>query len=1450
MSSMTKSAMKLIGKQKMVWLVCLIAAIVLAVALFTLNASAAATVWEAQDQPALVLTGDGLVKNAFTDDADAQADVIKSLSAETAYSMAELKVMQQEQRIYSTLNNGAYRKQIITEGLDIAALLKPAGFDLAANGSVKITFHSGASFSRAFDAFGSQVRYRYPSQVAGSEAGAVQVAPLLAIKSAISGDNSDTVPAASAMVEESLTISMGQLNFNDINQSGFIKGIDKITVGNALDANKITILGKEYSRAELLLMPRVTATYEYITKRGEFTDTVRGISLAELTKGLSDSDTVIVSFADGYTPTNIKVADIRQDANRYMLATEIKTENGWEAIFNAKNGFGGPYALYNGLAGEMAASGPLSMIAGIAVKVLDLGDSPYKHITYQGTAQGGVYAVDAITGATLTVEGPGLTGTTPILVSDLEKAESTNMYRGLYTDKRNGTDTTLLYEGVNVLSIVDGLINSKIVKISDDVQIVFKNRWRQNVAVLTYADLKAAKTPVIIAYGTGTADGSKIAPFVYDDSVGIDSALGNNDGCLKLIFDKADFPDVDLLPEKFGSVAYFYVEPVGDAPGYKHSEATNDAFNNVINTQYLLTMTGSALGREVNYTVEQLEDMVAYDADGKPTADGLGYRADYSLSNTTYWYVNTYEGIKLWELLLANGLDAKAADDNNTMVWFSSWDNYRVNYRFSTKQLANPDLFYFYEKSPVDIGTDRPTKEELALAETQPDNQVGEWTTDANGYPIKKGYPVLLAYGLNGYPYVMRSDMDGFFGGLGNDGGPLRVIYGKADDLNKDNPNSIENYAYFFNNGSNQMQRAQEVFVGDEVRYSTHYQNPGQAYQSLANVANALTVEVVQQNGTKETKAFTLADLQKMLYEVDKRDMDNENRREKGYYFYKVSKVGPIQDIFEGVNLKYLLTEEIGMQGGLGSVTFYAGEASITMSLSDLFAEGYNSMNGTAGLGSMVAFAKNGYPLVSGSGSDGYVDTDDVTGITIKNSGGPLMFVRPQTEAEYKANTVGGDIILEGITKIVVNLEADKYSHTGDYEAYDSNTVAFTGAVNNNSVSLKISAIEKLQKYMITDEYTINGVTARYRGIDLQKLLADNSVGASALMSEIIVANAAGKSTTLTVSELLSGSNGKRIILAYGIGSPAAGATPADGKPLVPTAASAGYDAAYKNANGPLYLIIDGDNGAKCIENVTAIEVTASNISGWTHSSGFYLEYRDMPILRVTGSDIAEPKTFTVGDIEAMLNDTVFDTYKLGNEVWIQGVDVWKLIINAVGLAEGVTSPNITAYAADAYATPFKGSDMQNGVNGKPILVAYGIGTSQANGLPLVDGNDGTDVRPGYDPNVGNAFGPIRLMVNDNSGWCVKWLRCIVVGTGSFEDPADFPPEKAVVEPPVVEPPVITPPVQPSGKTYVVLLDDCLSDIAKRELGNAKRWQEIYDLNKDIIKNPHLIYPGQKLRMP
>ena len=59
-----------------------------------------------------------------------------------------------------------------------------------------------------------------------------------------------------------------------------------------------------------------------------------------------------------------------------------------------------------------------------------------------------------------------------------------------------------------------------------------------------------------------------------------------------------------------------------------------------------------------------------------------------------------------------------------------------------------------------------------------------------------------------------------------------------------------------------------------------------------------------------------------------------------------------------------------------------------------------------------------------------------------------------------------------------------------------------------------------------------------------------------------------------------------------------------------------------------------------------------------------------------------------------------------------------------------------------------------------------------------------------------------------------------------------------------------TAPAPAGDRTYTVVKGDTLSKIAKQFYGSAGQWKRIYEANKDSIKNPDLIYPGQTFRIP
>lgn len=56
----------------------------------------------------------------------------------------------------------------------------------------------------------------------------------------------------------------------------------------------------------------------------------------------------------------------------------------------------------------------------------------------------------------------------------------------------------------------------------------------------------------------------------------------------------------------------------------------------------------------------------------------------------------------------------------------------------------------------------------------------------------------------------------------------------------------------------------------------------------------------------------------------------------------------------------------------------------------------------------------------------------------------------------------------------------------------------------------------------------------------------------------------------------------------------------------------------------------------------------------------------------------------------------------------------------------------------------------------------------------------------------------------------------------------------------------------PAGnpKTYTVQAGDNLSKIARHLYGDGTKWKAIYEANRDKIKNPDLIHPGDVLTLP
>ena len=58
------------------------------------------------------------------------------------------------------------------------------------------------------------------------------------------------------------------------------------------------------------------------------------------------------------------------------------------------------------------------------------------------------------------------------------------------------------------------------------------------------------------------------------------------------------------------------------------------------------------------------------------------------------------------------------------------------------------------------------------------------------------------------------------------------------------------------------------------------------------------------------------------------------------------------------------------------------------------------------------------------------------------------------------------------------------------------------------------------------------------------------------------------------------------------------------------------------------------------------------------------------------------------------------------------------------------------------------------------------------------------------------------------------------------------------------------PPAESEVEYYEIQSGDNLSAIAKKFYGKGSEYPRIFEANREVIKDPDLIYPGQKIRIP
>jgi len=1359
--------------------------------------------------PVLTVTGTGLL--------DEGAYNTTNVSAEKSYTLPELKEMSDgNEYIYSAkkqqspytesfhaavgvdlsllvagLRERSERISIIADDGYVSTFMKGSdyynveGFNVNGVGSLKKQALEDIAPTVGFD----QTRYWYEDF--NAELG--EEVPSIIAWNYEEGANG-AIPVAGT-TDKNLRLYVGQLGGEgydgpkDMNgpllNGGSKAAVNRVLVGSEIDEIVLTVGNQAYTRADLLMLPFAVRTYSYETQGGAAEDTARGIPLSVLLEGQDDDAVVTFHAADNYdvTATGMTVGELI--AGNYMLAYEV---NG-AGVYAANKKDPSQYGFLT-LYGDDAKPG--KMIDSVKAEkedAIDFSTSPYKHVTNGGiSGQNAPYNIDGITGATLTIEGPGVKTSVPLSVRDME-SRSAGYDRGVYTDVRNSSETARTYEGMDLYYLLHNMSSgsSGIILTDNAYQVTIKNRNRQAISTFTLADIEKAhndKRPILIAYGTAYEDGTSPAPFVFDGGVNLaPDDLGNEDGCLKLVYDTSEYDGHNPSYTKFTNMAYVYVEEA-EQPGFKHT-VEGSPYNIVDNTQAIISVTGDTLGREVNYTIKDIEDMVKYDDDGNVADNGFGFRDSYSLTNTTYWYVNEYEGVKLWSLLLNSGLDPALSDDGNTIVNYLTTDNYGGTDKFSLKQIADDDSFGFYEKNALDDNTGSYVPNENIRVNDDPET----------GDKLGVGYPVLLAYGVNGYPYVINSKLDGYLSGLSNDGGPVRVISGKTN--------------YKHNNGSSQAQKLSGIVVGtNNYHYASHKYHSDAVYTALAD--NELAVSISTEGSeTSSTKTYTIGQIEDIVYDGSLTATQLNRAKVKAKY-----SSGKYSDLYEGVSLPYFLQEVVELSGSEGTITFTNAEGStLSLQLADVLAmdNGYNADTGVSGLVPIIAYGKNGAPLVNKNAPapNGYISSETLGegtefehSVDIKNQGGPLQVMIPATPD-------GGAVqVLSDVVSIDIDLESDKYAHTSaPYDTYADREITFSGTGTNltEPKTFKVSDIEAKQTLAGTYDYSLlnkagTTITSRFRGIKLYDFLKSSNVGLKSSADKVIVTSSDGFSKEFSMADIIrtdyvntedASVTELPVLLAFGSAS-VTNEDRKDGKPLVTDDESAGYDSAYGNTGGPVRFVIGQSdasdvNNSKCISDVASIEVTASEITNWNHSSSStFASYLDRKVSFIAvdkDNNEVFSKDVTVQELEAMtdLIDRAVLHIDTDNE-W-EGLNFFGTVKTVMGNIAGIDNPvSIRVEAADGfgYNVMEQGLDvLQNGVkdgsNYYPVLLAYGV-----DGTPLAQFGKNDPAGPGYDSTLGNGNGPIRLVIHNAGGKSAGNVVKITVklGEGGDEPPvpedADF----------------------------------------------------------------------------
>jgi len=718
--------------------------------------------------------------------------------------------------------------------------------------------------------------------------------------------------------------------------------------------------------------------------------------------------------------------------------------------------------------------------------------------------------------------------------------------------------------------------------------------------------------------------------------------------------------------------------------------------------------SGSALFGTSILSVGELERLATDDS------LELGYKGTYSLlTSGAVFGKSTFSGVKLYDLLVYLGLDTSAP--SSTPVRIYAADGYCVT---------------------------------LTVAKVEEAARYNCYVAKGDQTVEQAAVPVLLSFAADLMPLVGPTGDDpmsrifsvdeGYDPSADNCGGPVRLTIGQtsADDFNAR-----------FN-----AKWVTRVVVGDATT-ATHVGD----YASLG--ASALTVHVYDSADADvplKTVTLTVGDIERLPAGTTK----------QGYY-----EDGTVA-FYRGVDLWQCLGPVLDLPAYRGTVTFGSRSSDpVTVDLAYLrnmsgdystytvtkratLLDGSPAMLAITDAHPLLAFAKNGYPLVRDGGDAGYLATG-VAGAVVDNAGGPLAVLLPAD-----GDRLPDPICARDVTDIMVAVDIPTDLHSGEvYGCLAARVIAFAGDGLDNGRTLTVAELEKEFQLMVAGDYgpmpaicvsPEPGTDASlvpsgtYNGIELLGLLRSPSLGLVVDAGAVCVTGSTGESVSFSVDDLERAD--VPVLLAFSH----------NGRPLVEGSASPGYDAEADNSGGPIMLVSEG----RCVPDVVSVSV-GRKPGLWTHVPLPYSAYLQRA-LTVSGSQATGTVILSLAQLEARPHVRDSFAASKGRDAY-QGVVLRELVTDH--LATGVLRPSrITVYGADGYRVDLDVDAVYDGIDStyqpgehRDVILAYA-----KNGYPLVTSSSSE----GYVASAYNDDGPLRLIIENSISSWAKDVRAVVLGEG------------------------------------------------------------------------------------